>query len=75
MEQAAKNGNPDAQRVMAAYDPQWESYLLSLHDAEVMAWTGTRMILDGQREQGMALLEQAIAKNYTPAKEIKQQFM
>lgn len=74
-EQAAKNGNPDAQRVMAAYDTQWESYLLSQHDAEVMAWTGTRMILDGQREQGMALLEQAIAKNYTPAKEIKQQFM
>lgn len=49
-EQAAKNGNLDAQRVMAAYDAQWENYLLSQQDAEVMAWTGTRLIIDGQRE-------------------------
>ncbi|HEX5792202.1 MAG TPA: TonB family protein [Rheinheimera sp.] len=74
-EQAAKNGNLDAQRVMAAYDDQWEAYLLSQQDAEVMAWTGTRMILDGQREQGLALLEQAIAQNYQPAAEMKKQFM
>lgn len=74
-EQAARNGDRDAQRVMAAYDPQWEQYLLSEQDGEVMAWTGTRMIIDGQREQGMALLEQAIAKNYQPAKEMKKQFM
>ncbi|MDP5144730.1 TonB family protein [Rheinheimera baltica] len=74
-EQAAKNGNLDAQRVMAAYDAQWENYLLSQQDAEVMAWTGTRLIINGQREQGMALLEQAIAKNYQPAKEMKKQFM
>ena len=74
-EQAAKNGNIQAQRIMAAYDKQWEDYLLGKDDAEVMAWTGTRLILEGQREQGMALLEQAIAKNYAPAKEMKQQFM
>lgn len=74
-EQAAKNGNVEAQRIMAAYDKQWEDYLLSKDDAEVMAWAGTRMILDGQREQGMALLEQAIAKNYQPAAEMKKQFM
>lgn len=74
-EQAAKNGNIEAQRIMAAYDKQWEDYLLGKDDAEVMAWTGTRLILEGQREQGMALLEQAIAKNYAPAKEMKQQFM
>ena len=74
-EQAAKNGNLDAQRVMAAYDRQWEQYLLNQQDAEVMAWAGTRLMLEGQREQGIALLEQAIAKNYAPAKEMKQQFM
>lgn len=74
-EQAAKNGNIEAQRIMAAYDKQWEDYLLGKDDAEVMAWTGTRLILEGQREQGMVLLEQAIAKNYAPAKEMKQQFM
>lgn len=74
-EQAAKNGNLDAQRIMAAYEKQWEEYLLNQQDAEVMAWTGTRLILEGQREQGMQLLEQAIAKNYQPAKEMKQQFM
>ena len=74
-EQAAKNGNLDAQRVMAAYDKQWEQYLVNQQDAEVMAWTGTRLILEGQREQGMQLLDQAIAQNYQPAKEMKQQFM
>jgi TonB family protein len=74
-EQAAKNGSLDAQRVMAAYDKQWENYLLARQDEEVMAWTGTRLILEGQRELGMQLLEQAIAKNYQPAKDMKQQFM
>lgn len=74
-EQAAKNGNVEAQRVMAAYDKQWEDLLLAQQDAEVMAWAGTRLILEGQREQGMALLEQAIAKNYQPASEMKKQFM
>ncbi|WP_215398843.1 TonB family protein [Rheinheimera oceanensis] len=74
-EQAAKNGNIDAQRIMAAYDKQWEDYLLSKDDAEVMAWTGTRLILEGQRAQGMQLLEQAVAKNYEPATELKKQLM
>src|SRR5690606_17634123 len=73
-EQAAKNGNLDAQRVMAAYNPQWESYLLTQQDAEVMAWTGTRMMLEGQHEQGMQFLEQAIAKHYEPAEMLKKQF-
>lgn len=73
-EQAAKNGNLDAQRVMAAYDPQWESYLLTQQDAEVMAWAGTRMMLEGQHEQGMQFLEQAIAKHYEPAEMLKKQF-
>lgn len=74
-EQAAKNGNKDAQRIMAAYDKQWETFLLSLNDAEVMAWTGSRLILEGQREQGIKLLEQAIAQNYKPATELKKQLM
>jgi TonB family protein len=74
-EQAAKNGNIEAQRIMAAYDEQWENYLLSKDDAEVMAWTGTRLILEGQRERGLQLLEQSIAKNYKPAAELKKQFM
>lgn len=73
-EQAAKNGNLDAQRVMAAYDPQWENYLLGQQDAEVMAWAGTRLMLEGQHEQGMQFLEQAIAKHYEPAEMLKKQF-
>ncbi|WP_423187799.1 TonB family protein [Alishewanella sp. d11] len=74
-EQAAKNGSLEAQRIMAAYDKEWEHYLLSQQDAQVLAWTGTRLILEGQRERGLQLLEQAIAKNYKPAAEMKQQFM
>ncbi|MGI5310242.1 hypothetical protein [Rheinheimera sp. WS51] len=74
-EQAAKNGLLDAQRVMAAYHKQWEEYLLQQDDAEVIAWAGSKLILDGKREQGMQLLEQTIAKNYKPALEMKKQFM
>lgn len=74
-EQAAKNGELDAQRIMAAYDRQWERYLLEQQDAQVMAWAGSRMILDGERKKGLALLELAVAKNYQPAKEMKKQFM
>ncbi|MDX1678244.1 hypothetical protein [Arsukibacterium sp.] len=74
-QQAAKNGSKDAQRIMAAHDEQWENYLLSQNDGEVMAWTGTRLILEGQRERGLQLIEQAIAKHYKPATELKKQFM
>ncbi len=74
-DKAARNGDKRAQRILAAYDRKWEYYLLNQENPEVMAWSGTRMILDGQREQGMQLLEQAIAQNYEPAKEMKKQFM
>ena len=74
-EQAAKNGNVEAQRVLAAYKPQWEAYMLSKQDAEVMAWVGTRMMLDGQHEQGIQYLDQAIAKNYEVADELRKQFV
>ncbi|GHG59698.1 hypothetical protein GCM10010919_02460 [Alishewanella longhuensis] len=74
-EQSAKNGNVHAQRIMAAYDRQWEDYLLAQQDAEVLAWAGSRLILEGERERGMQFLEQAIAQNYKPAAEMKKQFM
>ncbi len=73
--EAAKNGDPDAQRIMAAYHDDWEQYLLSQQHAEVMAWAGTRLLLQGQREQGLQLLDQAIAKNYQLATELKKQFL
>ncbi len=73
--EAAKNGDPDAQRIMAAYHDDWEQYLLSQQHAEVMAWAGTRLLLEGQREQGLHLLDQAIAKNYPLATELKKQFL
>ncbi|GAB2928531.1 energy transducer TonB [Rheinheimera gaetbuli] len=74
-QQAARNGNHQAQRIMAGYDLQWEQYLVLQQDPQTMAWAGVRLMTEGKREQGMALLEQAIAKNYAPAKEMKQQFM
>lgn len=73
--EAAKNGDPDAQRIMAAYHDDWEQFLLSQQHAEVMAWAGTRLLLEGQREQGLHLLDQAIAKNYPLATELKKQFL
>lgn len=74
-ERAAKNGSKEAQRIMAAYDHRWEQYLLGQQDAEVMAWTGSRLLLEGQREAGLALLDAAIAKQYEPAIGLKKQLM
>ncbi|WP_333606839.1 TonB family protein [Arsukibacterium sp.] len=72
---AAKNGSKEAQRIMAAYDERWEQYLLDQQDAEVMAWVGSRLMLEGQRNEGLALLDAAIAKQYRPALELKKQLM
>lgn len=74
-DQAAQNGHQEAQRIMAAYDKRWEQYLVAQQDAEVMAWVGSRLILEGQRQQGIALLDAAIAKNYPQAEELKKQLM
>ena len=74
-QEAARGGYLPSQKLLAAMNRHWEKYLLSKADPETMAWAGTRLMLEGQREQGMELLEQAIAKNYAPAKEMKQQFM
>lgn len=74
-DQAAQNGHRGAQRIMAAYDKRWEQYLLAQQDAEVMAWVGSRLILEGQRQQGLALLDAAIAKSYPLAEELKKQLM
>lgn len=74
-EQAARNGDKRAQQIMAANDTRWERYLLSKKDPVVMAWAGSRMILEGDRQQGMDLLEHAVALNYPQAKELKKQFM
>lgn len=74
-EMAARNGDQRAQQIMAANDSRWERYLLSKQDPVVMAWAGSRMILEGDRQQGMNLLEQAIALNYPQAREMKKQLM
>ncbi len=75
LERAAKNGSIEAQRVMAAYDQQWEEYLLSIKDGEAMAWVGTRFMLEGKQEQGIAMLKDAVAANYALAGELLEQFM
>ncbi|MCF4010909.1 TonB family protein [Rheinheimera sp. UJ63] len=74
-DKAAKNGSKEAQRIMAAYDERWEQYLLEQKDAEVMAWVGSRLLLEGQRDEGLALLDAAIAKQYQPAKALKKQLL
>lgn len=74
-ELAARNGDKRAQHIMAANDSSWERYLLSKNDPVVMAWSGSKLILDGYRKEGLALLDQAIALHYPQAKELKKQFM
>ena len=73
--EAARNGDKQAQRIMAGYDRQWEQYLITQQDAEIMAWAGARLVIEGQQEQGLALLDKAISAGYDLAKQMKQQFM
>lgn len=74
-QEAARGGYLPSQKLLAAMNRHWEKYLLSKADPETMAWAGARLMLEGQREQGMTLLEQAIAQNYQPAAEMKKQFL
>jgi len=70
-EQAARGGQLEAQRIMASRDPRWEQYLLQQQDPVVQAWTGVKLIINGQQKEGELLLDQAIAKGYETAKELK----
>ncbi len=70
-EQAARGGQLEAQRIMASRDPRWEQYLLQQQDPVVLAWNGARLIIDGQQKAGEQMLDQAIAKGYETAKELK----
>jgi TonB family protein len=71
LEQAARGGNLDAQRALAALQPEWEMYLLKQQDPVVQSWAGTRLILDGKKAEGEKLLDAAIAKGHATAKELK----
>lgn len=68
---AARNGNPDAQRLMAMRSTQWENYMLQQNDAQIQTWAGLNKILKGEKEQGQLLLEKAIAQHYELASELK----
>lgn len=70
-EQAARGGQLEAQRIMASRDPRWEQYLLQQQDPVVLAWNGVKLIIDGQQKAGELMLDQAIAKGYDTAKELK----
>ncbi len=71
LEKAARGGNLEAQRALAAYRPDWEKYLLEQQDPVVQSWAGTRLILDGKKAEGEKLLDAAIAKGHVAAKELK----
>ncbi|WP_337840943.1 TonB family protein [Rheinheimera sp.] len=68
---AAKNGNLDAQRRLAAFSGQWENYLLQQNDPQVQTWSGVRQILEGDKAAGQLLLDKAIAQKYQTAAELK----
>lgn len=71
LEQAARGGSIEAQRALAALEPQWEMYLLEQQDPVVQSWAGTALILGGQKAEGEKLLDAAIAKGHATAKELK----
>jgi TonB family protein len=68
---AAKNGNLNAQRQLAALNPEWENYLLENNDPQVQTWFGVRQILQGNKTQGISSLDKAIAQQYELATAVK----
>ncbi|EJI84359.1 hypothetical protein AEST_28020 [Alishewanella aestuarii B11] len=44
VEQAARHGQREAQRLLATTDPNWQTYLLSQQDPVVMAWQATGLL-------------------------------
>jgi TonB family protein len=71
LELAARGGSIEAQRAMAALRADWELYLLEQQDPVVQSWAGTQLILNGQKAEGEKLLDAAIAKGHSTAKELK----
>lgn len=67
LEQAARHGSLDAQQILAASDPNWEAYLLEIHDAQTQTWVGARLLLNGEEEKGKTLLQEALAQGYSKA--------
>lgn len=71
-QKAAKNGNRAAQRYLAAFDPQWEQYLLTQGDAQVQSWAAVRMALAGDKNQSQQLLNKAKHQQYDVANSLQQ---
>ncbi|MBZ9613789.1 TonB family protein [Rheinheimera maricola] len=69
--QAAKNGDYEAQRILSSFDQRWRDYLIEQEDAEVMAWYGADLVINGDIERGVALLDKAIAAGYGNGKDLK----
>ncbi|GHG75890.1 hypothetical protein GCM10010919_30540 [Alishewanella longhuensis] len=67
---AAVNGDRRAQRILGAQREDWQFYLLQQQDPMAMAWHGARLILDGERTEGVTLLEQAKTAGYKPAADL-----
>lgn len=68
--EAAKNGDITAQRILGAQREDWQFYLLQQNDPVAAAWHGARLILDGEREEGQTLLEQSAAAGYPQARQL-----
>ena len=71
-QKAAKNGSKEAQRYLAAYDPQWEQYLLAQGDAKVQSWAAARLALAGDKSESQKLLNQASYQQYDVAIKLQQ---
>lgn len=69
-DRAARNGSIEAQRRLTHFNQAWERYLLNQGDAEVIAWAGTRLFIEGQQEEGLALLQQSLELDYEMASEM-----
>ncbi len=75
-ERAARNGNIQAQRLLALryVHPAWAEYLITQGDIDVMAWHGMRLLMHAesaeQRERGRELLENAAEAGSSIAEEL-----
>ncbi|QSX40339.1 energy transducer TonB [Shewanella cyperi] len=70
LEQAALNGNLEAQRQLAVDNPQWRQYLTSVGDDNALAWSALEFAAAGDAVQAKQLLQQIKNANAESVSEV-----
>ena len=68
---AAENGYLASQQIRSLEHSGWLAYLAKQQDPSSLAWFGAQQIIDGQKAEGIANIDKAIAMGYKIGEELK----